>query len=588
MSGTVAEIQKVVYSDQHFLAASITNLYKQHDDDRNPWKEEQKELRDYEFATDTTKTTNRKLPWKNKTTRPKLTQIRDNLHANYMAAVYPNDDWLRWEAYSQDSQTKAKREAIQTYMSNKMRQSNFYTTLSNLLYDYIDTGNCFAEAHYIKESYLNEEGEEILKYEGPKAFRRSPYDIVMNPTAPDFESAYKITRTIRSVGELLRDLEQNPDLNYDPEVLQDVENRRYKLSAYDRAEVDKAVGYSVDGFGPYSNYINSQYVEVHEFQGNIRDEDGGMLENVIITVIDRHKVLRNVKNPSWIGTSNLVHGSWRKRPDNLYGMGPLNNLVGMQYRIDHLENIKADLFDLIAHPPLKIRGNVEAFDWEPFAQIYLGDDGDVDVLKVDATALNADTQIAILEQEMEEFAGAPRQAIGQRTPGEKTAFEVQTLENNANKLFREKIQDFEIEVLEPLMNKMLELARRNLNGSDVIGVMDTDFGVESFITITKEDLQAKGNLRPVGARHFLARSQIIQNYQGMRAVVGQDPSVMNHISGKKEAEMLEDLLGLTKFELYRPNVRLEEQMESQQLANSMQDQVDEESITPVESEQGEF
>jgi hypothetical protein len=40
-------------------------------------------------------------------------------------------------------------------------------------------------------------------------------------------------------------------------------------------------------------------------------------------------------------------------------MGPLDNLVGMQYRIDHLENLKADVFDLIAFPPLKIKGYVE-------------------------------------------------------------------------------------------------------------------------------------------------------------------------------------------------------------------------------------
>src|SRR5689334_18193788 len=56
------------------------------------------EVRKYVFAVDSTTTTNAKLPWKNKTTRPKLCQIRDNLYANYIKALFPNDDWFTWEA----------------------------------------------------------------------------------------------------------------------------------------------------------------------------------------------------------------------------------------------------------------------------------------------------------------------------------------------------------------------------------------------------------------------------------------------------------------------------------------------------------
>ena len=51
----------------------------------------------------------------------------------------------------------------------------------------------------------------------------------------------------------------------------------------------------------------------------------------------------------------MADAGWRPRPDNLYAMGPLDNLVGMQYRIDHLENLKSDVFDQIAYPILKIR-----------------------------------------------------------------------------------------------------------------------------------------------------------------------------------------------------------------------------------------
>jgi hypothetical protein len=243
----------------------------------------------------------------------------------------------------------------------------------------------------------------------------------------------------------------------------------------------------------------------------------------------------------------------------------------MQYRIDHLENIKADLFDLIAHPPLKIKGNVEEFEWGPMAEIFLGDDGEVEVLKVDATALQADTQIAVLEQRMEELAGAPKQAMGIRTPGEKTAYEVQSLENAAGRIFQEKVSTFEIEMIEPLLNVMLEVARRNLDMTDVIRVMDDDLGVVEFLSITKEDITAKGHIRPIGSRHFAARAMLVQNVNNFfNSSIGQDPSVKAHISGKAIAKMFEDLLGVEKYAIVSDNIRLMEEAETQKLLTQLQ------------------
>src|SRR6266576_5318295 len=73
------------------------------------------ELRKYVFATDTSTTANHTLPWKNKTTLPKLCQIRDNLYANYMAVEFPaskGKQWLDWEASTQDAASKDKRDSI--------------------------------------------------------------------------------------------------------------------------------------------------------------------------------------------------------------------------------------------------------------------------------------------------------------------------------------------------------------------------------------------------------------------------------------------------------------------------------------------
>ena len=274
----------------------------------------------------------------------------------------------------------------------------------------------------------------------------------------------------------------------------------------------------------------------------------------------------------WIGTSNKRLTGWRTRPDNLYAQGPLDNLLGMQYRINHLENLKADVFDMIAYPVQKIKGDVEEYEYQPGERIYCSEDGDVQFMHPDTTALQADLQISALEQKMEEFAGAPRQAMGIRTPGEKTAFEVQALENAAGRIFQEKVLNFE-RFLEELLNLMLESARRNLEGQDLVRVLDADLGVEEFIQVTREDITATGKLRPMGARHFAATAQLVQNIvSALNSPLGQDPTVMSHVSGKELARiMFEEIPGLRRFTLVRDNVRLFEQAETMRLQQQIQE-----------------
>jgi hypothetical protein len=396
-------------------------------------------------------------------------------------------------------------------MRNKFRTSGFQKIVSRLLYDYIDYGNAFCDVEYVHEKHIDPAtGEEVDGYIGPRAVRISPNDSI------------------------------------------------------------KSDGFTMDGFGTIQDYYQSGYVELLEFEGDISDEHGIMHQNRLITVIDRQHVLRDDPNPSWTGSDGKSHVGWRMRPDNLYGMGPLDNLVGMQYRIDHLENIKADLFDFIAHPPLKVKGTVEAFDWAPFVQIELGEDGDVEILKVDATALQADTQIAILEQRMEEMAGAPREAMGIRSPGEKTAFEVQKLDDAASRIFQEKIRQFEIFLLEPLMNNMLEVARRNLSAKDALRTMDDDRGVVQFMDISKEDLKASGNLRAKGATHFAARNLLVQNLTTVfNSTLGE--KIGRHVSSIRLAKLMEEAFGWQKHELVSENIEIKENAKAQREMNMQED-----------------
>jgi hypothetical protein len=160
--------------------------------------------------------------------------------------------------------------------------------------------------------------------------------------------------------------------------------------------------------------------------------------------------------------------------------------------------------------------------------------------------------------------------MGFRTPGEKTAFEMQILENGANKIFINKTSYFEENFIEPILNSMLELSRRNLSPSDVVRVVDDQYGAVSFQKITKEDITARGKIRPIGARHFARNANMVQNLVQLQQAFGSDQSVMAHISGKAEAKLIEELLGLHKYKLYGDNIRLSETYETQKLFQSAQ------------------
>ena len=566
MRRQVAEIQNLLNQDT--LAREIVSMYDSYNSQRQKQIASWLELRNYLFATDTRSTTNAKNGWKNSTTIPKLTQIRDNLHANYMAALVPSDDWIKWEAYDKTGKDAKKVKAIKAYIDTKLRESGFRETIAQILYDFIDYGNCMGEVIYVNQTRVDEvTGEEVAGYIGPKLVRISPYDMVFNPLSPSFKEAPKITRYLKSMGDLELELRNRPDLEYNADIIAKCRDLRMKYSGYKTEDFNKATAIQVDGFGDFYTYLGSNIVEILEFEGNIYDyENNILLENYIITVVDRTWVVRKQQNPSWLGYASKLHAGWRERPDNLYAMGPLDNLVGMQYRLDHLENLKADALDLTIHPPLKVVGTVEPFEYGPFAVIRLPEDGDVVPMPPNQAAFQVNNEIMLIMQLMEEMAGAPKEAMGFRTPGEKTAFEVQQLQMSAGRIFQDKITKFEMEFLEPCLNMMLEVARRSIDTVDLARVMDDDFGVEDFITITKEDITAKGKIKPVGARHFAAQAQLVQNLVSLSNTRIWD-TVAPHISAKKMSRYIENLLQLERAELFRDNVAIFEQAETQQLVN---------------------
>lgn len=560
-------------SSEAALAGSIYNQWSHWKSARAEAEARWTETKKYVFATSTRDTTNAKNPWSNTTHRPKLYNIYNNLLVNTDFSLFPHRDWLEFIGNDDEANSKTKREASLAYLKTKHRLSNFRKVMRDLINDWLLYGNCFAGVEYVTETALDPlSGEQIPAYIGPRPVRYSPYDVVMNPKATDSEHTPYIIRSRTTIGELQQAMEENPGLGYDSTVLQMMKDQRLKVeqSAEDGEIEDSFIP---DGFGSTGQYYVSGHTTLYEFYGDIYDQESDtLLKNYVITVADGMHILRKEPLNTYSGRPNIFHSVWKQRPDNLWGYGPLENLVGLQYRINHLENAKSDAFDDMLDPDIVIEGDVEIEKSGASTHYYVTEGGNVRYLSPDTTVLNANFQIQELEAAMELYANAPREALGMRSPGEKTAFEVSLLSNAANRGFEYQTGIFSA-FLEQVVNAELELAVQNLHTSDVVAVVDDDFGVEEFIRITREDLVSNGKVVPVGAREYARKSRLTQQLTAFYQTGMTDPEVAQHFPAKEIAKMWSELLDFE--ELYEPYGRIPERLEAASLESTAQQMLQE-------------
>lgn len=578
---TVLQLEQILEPD--ILATKIANVYLEWDGYKIPQKNKWLETRQYLNATDTSYTTNNKLPWNNKTTIPKLTQIFDNLCANYMASIFPKRKWLIWEAENEDAAAKDKVDSIRDYMSWVIDQPWYKTTVQLLVNDYVEYGNVFVTQEWADDRVQLKDKVQV-GYVGPKLVRISPQDIVFNPTAGSFYNTPKIIRSLVSMGETKEMFQRMSLSEGDREIAEACYHRMemYRNAAVDLSSKDEDLQglYQMEGFGSFRNYLLSGYVEILSFYGDLYDRQNNIFyKNYQICVMDRCEIAFKKPNPSYFGKAPIFHSGWRTRQDNLWAMGPLDNLVGMQYRLDHIENMKADLFDLTAFPPFKIKGIVEDFKWGPLENIIVDADGDVELMTPNVNIMQHNIEIKQYMDLMEEMAGAPKEAMGIRSPGEKTMYEIQSLENAAGRIFQAKINQFEEQIVESSLNGMLELARRNMDET-VVRVTDDEFKITTFKSLTPEDITGAGRIRPVAARHFAEKAQRLQNITGLfNSKMGQ--ILLPHVSGIKLAQLADNLLEIEDWNVFQPFAAVVEQVEGQKMQNAAQEDMLTQAQTPA-------
>ena len=105
--------------------------------------------------------------------------------------------------------------------------------------------------------------------------------------------------------------DSEPDNAYLAKALKTREDICARPAAYGFEEDSRIEAYQVDGFGNYMEYLESGYVEMLTFYGDIFDIGSRKLnKGRRIVVIDRMHVIENEPIPQWLGDSPIYHTGW--------------------------------------------------------------------------------------------------------------------------------------------------------------------------------------------------------------------------------------------------------------------------------------
>lgn len=550
---------------------------------KQDWENRYQETMQYLYATDTTQIFSQNgatEEYASITHIPKLTQIYDLLCTYYGEALFSLSDYITWEGSSKADLALIKRNKIKDFVKGMLNKGNFRETTLALLQDYVAAGNSFVMPEWHEEYKILPDGTKQLLWEGSVARRIDPLDIVFDPSCKEFAHSPKIIRTVVSLGELKRLADGDEAMSKAFERA--MNNRKKILDAKTRGDEIKEDSLNIAGFANYSDYACSDSCELLTFYGDLYDVTTDTFkDHKKITIMDRCIILKEEDMLPINNYNYIFKSGWRDRPNCLWSMSPLENLLGMQYRIDFLENKRADIYDWITNPMIKVRGDVtEPEILCPGAIWHCDRDSDVSYMLPDATILTADTYINMYEAKMESFAGAPKEAMGFRTQGEKTMFEVQQLMNAATRVFNRQIRKFEIEAFEPIVNALYELFLYQKQGHTIrVVTEDPKDNYPTIIEVSVDDLKGEGAIRAVGSEFYADRAQTAQTLLQLgNSGLFMSPDVQANISPAELGKIFLDVTGLsTKYPtIFQKDSRIYEVADQQVKAAQASQLVDEE------------
>jgi hypothetical protein len=213
----------------------------------------------------------------------------------------------------------------------------------------------------------------------------------------------------------------------------------------------------------------------------------------VITVGNRHVLLRDDPNPFWNGRLPFVVCSAMPDGFQIPGISVVEALAQLQQMLWTLQNQRIDVVRLLANVITLIRSDVddvEAFDWAPNAQWLVEDVQQVQTLPIDATAAQITLQAeALLKGDLQNIMGGLPMASGadSQTIDQQTATGVSIITTIAQRIIQARKQHY-LWAYARLGKDFLLLYQQFLRDDRVVRVLGAE-GAEAYRVITPLEIQ---------------------------------------------------------------------------------------------------
>jgi hypothetical protein len=213
----------------------------------------------------------------------------------------------------------------------------------------------------------------------------------------------------------------------------------------------------------------------------------------VITVGNREVVLRDEPNPFWRGRMPFIVCSAMPDAFQIPGISVVEALAQLQEMLWTLQNTRLDNLQMLSNMITLIRSDVDdpdAFPWEPMAQWFVEDPGQVTVLPIDPTPATLTLQAeALLKGDLQNIMGGLPYSGGtdSQTVDQQTATGVSIITSIAQRIIQARKQHY-LWAWSKLGKHFLLLYQQYLDGDKIVKVLGP-IGAQSYKTIDRMALQ---------------------------------------------------------------------------------------------------
>ncbi len=347
---------------------------------------------------------------------------------------------------------KEKLRYVDRSFKHKLERSNFR--------------NVFGDV--VKSAFLLGLGVLKINYEGDGLLFENK-DILLMHIDPDFQP-FSMKRPRYIIEEKLVDL---PELRRMAIEINEAAGKQiYKISEIDKIEADFHRTEELDNKNNrmgllYSNMLERKKVLIWECWGDIPSKDGKKYkkENRLVVIANEKYVIRNQDNPYDMDDypyELVIPIPYPHR--GTFGNSLVEPMVRINLTINNIINMMVDNLNFSVNKTFV--ANRAAFaNPDQITNLYPGKlmwsltdaANALHQVKVDAVGADSMNIYQLLESEGQKASGVTEFLMGQRSPGEKTATEVELKSNQAQGMFNVIVKDIEDNNLKPILRKIYNI-----------------------------------------------------------------------------------------------------------------------------------